>query len=545
MRNNEVKSGLDRRAFLAASASSITAVALCRNGQSEESKPRGLVVGQAEGAATGNAVLAQGGNAVDAAVAAALVAGVVAVPSTGIGGYGGSIVIATPEGNVSAIDFNSTAPAAAKPDMFGPEAVKARVNAHGWLAAGVPGVLAGLQMALDKFGSKPFAELVKPAIQFATDGFRVSAGLARAIKNAESRFAKDAGSSRLFIRNGKLLVEGDRFQNPDLGRMLAKLADSGRVDDFYHGDTSKKIAAAFQANGGLVTAEDLRSYRPIEIAPLTLDWQGHTILTPPPTSGGLTVVQALGILKALDWAKGDLNDPAAAHARLEALRIAWSDRLKFLGDPKKVDVPIERLLSQKYASQCADRVAAAVKSGKPVEAQTDGRPANGTIHLTAADANGMMVALTFTHGEAFGAQVTVDGLGLILGHGMSRFEPKPGHPNSPGPGKRPLHNMCPTIVLKDGKPILALGATGGRRIPNTLFDVLTYYVGERRLLSDAVAAPRMHTEGDLALTLEAKWPEAIVERCKKAGYRIKTGPGANLNAIVRDPKTGAFQFAQR
>src|SRR5262249_46857979 len=161
---------------------------------------------------------------------------------------------------------------------------------------------------------------------------------------------------------------------------------------------------------------------------------------------------------------------------------------RHLGDPKHAVVPVETLLSVEHAKISAELVQAAVKAKKPVAAASDGRPAGGTIHLTAVDASGLAVALTFTHGEAFGACVTVDGLGLIRGHGMSRFDPRPGRPNSVGPGKRPLHNMCPTVVTKGGKPVLALGATGGRRIPNTLYDVLSYRLGEGRELADAVKA---------------------------------------------------------
>jgi gamma-glutamyltranspeptidase/glutathione hydrolase len=161
------------------------------------------------------------------------------------------------------------------------------------------------------------------------------------------------------------------------------------------------------------------------------------------------------------------------------------------------------------------------------------------------DADGMTVALTFTLGAGFGAQVMVDGLGLLLGHGMSRFDPRPGRPNSPGPGKKPLHNMCPTVVTRDGVPVLAVGATGGRRIPNTLFDVLTYHVGEDRSLAEAVKAPRVYTEGGLALTLEKTWPAAVVERFERAGYAVRTGVGANLNAIERDPLTKELRSAAR
>jgi len=537
----------NRRQFLG-QAAALTLGALTEPARGADAPVKGLVTGQPQAALVGNDVLAAGGNAVDAIVAAALTAGVVAVPSAGIGGYGGHLVVARPDGKVTGIDFNSAAPAAAKPDLFRADdkgRVEGDVNQYGWLAAGVPGVLAGLQLALDRHGSKPFAELVKPAISEARGGFPVTKALAKAITTAQERFRRDPGSATLFFAKGEPLAEGATFKNTDLADLLQTLADKGRVDAFYKGAVADKIAAAFRKNGGLVTADDLAAYKPAEVTPLTLEWRGYTVHTPPPTAGGLTVLQALAALKALGWHEWDAKDPATVQARVEALRIAWADRLRHLGDPRHVKVPTDRLLSERYAKDSADRIRAALKDRKPVEAESDGRDARGTIHLTAADASGMMVALTFTHGEGFGAQVTVDGLGLILGHGMSRFDPRPGRANSVAPGKRPLHNMCPTVVTRDGKPVLALGATGGRRIVNTLFDVLAYRLGEGRSLSDAVKAPRVHTEGDLALALEAAWPAAVTERFKKVGYTVRTGPGATLNAIERDPKAGTLDSASR
>jgi gamma-glutamyltranspeptidase/glutathione hydrolase len=506
------------------------------------------VNGQPQAAAAGNAILAGAGNAVDAAVAAALVAGVVAVPSCGIGGYGGHLVIARPDGKVTAIDFNSTAPAAAKPDLFPVDekgVVKGSVNAHGWLASGVPGTLAGLQLALDKFGTKKFPELVKPAIRFARDGFPVIKMFANAIKTAKDRLAKDPGSAKLFFDKGEPLAEGATFRNSELADMLERLAANGRVDAFYTGDIAEKIATAFRKNGGLVTLDDLVAYKAVEIAPLTLKWRDHTIHTPPPTAGSLSVLEAVGILKAIKWEERDPKEPATIQMRVEALRIAWHDRLQLLGDPKYADVPVERLLSNNYLAECGQRVVAAVSGNKPVGAKSDGRSAGGTIHLNAVDSSGMMVALTLTHGNSFGAQVTVDGLGLVLGHGMSRFDPRPGQPNSPGSGKRPLHNMCPMIVTRGEKPVLALGATGGRKIVNTVFDALVYRIGEGRPFAEMVKAPRVHTEGDLALTLEKDWPEAVPDRFKKIGYTLKSGAGATLSAIERDPKSGALLAATR
>ncbi len=533
----------NRREFLSAT-SALLAPGFLRGAE----EPKGLVVGQLEGAEVGNAILATGGNAVDAVVSAALVAGVVALPSTGIGGYGGHAVIAKPDGKVFAIDFNGTAPAAAKPNMFGADEkgiVKDRADAYGWLAAGVPGVLAGLQLALDKFGTKGFAEVAKPAIKFARDGFALKRGIAAAIKAHAARLEKDPGSAKLYFKNGQPLAEGNKFRNADLAAMLQKLADKGRVDAFYKGDIADAIAAAFKKNGGLVTAADLAAYTSEEVTPLALEWQGHTIYTPPLTAGGLSVFQALATLKALGWEKWDAKDLLSVQARVEALRIAWTDRLKLLGDPKHAEVPVQKLLSEKYAKESAERIRAALKAQKPTEACGSEQPTGGTIHLNAVDKTGLAVALTFTHGEAFGAQVTVDRLGLTLGHGMSRFDPRPGRANSIGPGKRPLHNMCPVVITKQNNPVLALGATGGRRIPNTVFDMLAYRLGEGRRLADAVKAPRIHTEGNLNLTLEAAWPAAVVDHFKAVGYTVRTGPGATLIAIERDPATGVVRSASR
>ena len=207
--------------------------------------------------------------------------------------------------------------------------------------------------------------------------------------------------------------------------------------------------------------------------------------------------------------------------------------------------PAAALSKLEYAHSLATRVQAAVKEHKPLSLKTESRAQDGTTHLNSIDRDGNMVALTLTHGNSFGACVTVEGLGLTLGHGMSRFNPEPGHPNSPGPGKRPLHNMCPTIILKNGTPVLALGATGGRMIPNSIFDVLTHYVVLGAALDDAIAAPRLHTEGNLHLTMEPRWPMEDVEYFKALGYTLKSAATANVQAMSFDPVTGAVHSAAR
>src|SRR5262245_6600128 len=497
----------------------------------------GLVEGHPEAAKAGAAILATGGNAVDAAVAGALVTAVAAPHLCGPGGYGGHFVVATPDGKVTAIDFNSAAPAAATADMFPLQAngrVQGEINFYGWKASGVPGTLAGLQLALDRFGTKALGTVAEPAINLARDGFTVIPGMANAIRAARVRLGKDPGSAALYLANGEPPAANSRANNPDLAVMLETLVRGGSVESFYRGDIAAKIAAAFRANGGLVTEADLAAYRAREVEPLTLAWNGLTLRTPPPTAGGATTLQALSVLKALGWDRWPADDPRLARARVETLRLCWDDRLKHFGDPEKADVPIARLLSTRHVDELTAKVAQALRDGKPVVAQSDGRTAGGTIHLSAADAKGMMVAITLTHGGSFGAQVTVPGLGLTLGHGMSRFDPRPNHPNSPGPGKRPLHNMCPTIVLKDGRPVVAVGGRGGRRIPNALFEVLAQHVGRGSSMADAIASPRLHTEGGMRLEHEKAWPEGDVARFKQAGYTVVQAVSAVVSAVWRD-----------
>jgi gamma-glutamyltranspeptidase / glutathione hydrolase len=512
-------------------------------GAEDQSKAGGLVVGQPQGAEAGLRVLAEGGNAVDAAVAAALVSGVVAISQCGIGGYGGHMVIGWPNGKVTAIDFNSTAPAAAREDMYrldGRGQVVGRVNEFGWLAAGVPGTLAGLQLALDKFGTRPLAQLIEPAIRFARDGFPLPQSLAQAIGNFAAQFQRDPGSAGLFFADGKPLAAGDTFRNPDLAGLLERLAHDNSVAAFYQGDIARQIAREFEKHGGLVRESDLAAYQAIEVKPLSLEWRGSTVHTAPLTAGGLSVLQALATLKALGWETWDAADPKTTQARVEALRVAWHDRLSLLGDPDATDVLTARLLSAEYAEQTAQRVRTAIKEHRMIPGTTDGRSADGTVHLSVVDKTGMMVAITLTHGGGFGARITVEGLGLILGHGMSRFEPQPGHPNSPRAGRRPLDNMCPMLVFRDDRPLVTLGATGGRKIPNTMCDVLVHLLGRGQSLADAAAAPRLHTEGSAILQLAKGWHDADVERLKEVGYKIEPGSGANFNAIARDPATGAL-----
>jgi gamma-glutamyltranspeptidase/glutathione hydrolase len=518
-------------------------------GAGGENKSRGCVVGQPEAAKAGNEVLAAGGNAIDAAVTAALVAGVLAPHQCGPGGYGGHLVIARAGGKrVTAIDFNTVAPEAARADLFALDSngkVKGQANLHGWLAAGVPGTLAGLKLALDKHGTRSFRQAIGPALHLARDGFPVSKALADSTRVSRVQLAKDPASARLLLCDGQPLKAGSTFRNVELAKMFQTLADDDSVEAFYRGDIARRIAAAFKENGGLATVKDFADYRAREVKPLEFAWGDHSIYTAPLTAGGTTVMEALGICKELGWDKGEAVTAKTSRAILETLRLAWEDRLRWLGDPEKVKVPLDRLLSPEYARSMAGRVREAIEKGRPVRTTVERGSAGGTIHLSAGDGQGNLVALTLTHGSHFGASVTVPGLGLILGHGMSRFEPRPGHPNSVGPGKRPLHNMCPTVVLRDGVPVAALGGAGGRKIPNAVLEVLLGYAGHGLSLEEAVAAPRLHTEGDLHVLVEERWPKEQIEQWKKIGYIIMIGTHARVSAVSFDPRSKEVRCVSR
>ncbi|MEY2427550.1 MAG: gamma-glutamyltranspeptidase / glutathione hydrolase, partial [Verrucomicrobiota bacterium] len=485
-------------------------------------------------------ILAEGGNAIDAAVAAALTGCIAAPARSGIGGYGGHMIIALAGGKkIAAIDFNSTAPAAARSDMFPLDekgTVKRRLNFYGWQAAGVPGTLAGLQLALDRYGTRPFREVVQPAIRLAEEGIVISKVFGSTIRTCSSRFAQDPGSAKIYLKDGRPLKEGELLRNPELAKLLSRLAKENSVESFYRGDVAQIIAQAFESHGGLVTAKDLAAYHAGEVEPLRLGLNGFDILTPPLTSGGLTILETFSILKAFGPRP---PGGAGAHARLEALRLAWKDRLTLLGDPEQVNVPVERLLSKEYASDLAAKVRTAINDKQPIATGLEKHLDEGTNNICAADRHGNMVAVTLTHGSSFGAQVTVDGLGLTLGHGMSRFEPRPGHPNSPGPGKRPLHNMCPTVVLRDGRPVLAIGGAGGTKIPNAIFDALTEYAVRGASMESAVAAPRLHCTGTLEAAVEPAWPKADSQYLKQIGFKVWTGESpCVVSAVSFNPKNG-------
>jgi len=529
------RSQYSRREMLRITGKAVAVGALgagfCFAGKESSANSFGAVVGEPVAAKIGETILADGGNAIDAAIATAFAAGITSPSKCGIGGYGGHAIVALANGKVTAIDFNSAASAIAREDMFPLDEhgrVKGNLNYHGWLAAAVPGTPAGLQLALERYGTRSLHEILAPTIRLCEEGVVLPA-------ETRAQAALDASRNNPNPDSSPPNGTGEKKRNIPLTQLFKTLAERNSVESFYRGDIARKIADAFQKNGGLVTFEDMAAYRAREVKPLKLEWNGMTIHAAPLTSPGLMMLEAISILKSLGWSK--LSERERLQARLEALRIAWADRAQFFGDPEKVKVPIGKLLSASHAHAMKTKIQLAMKEGRPVPLQIDSFDDEGTVNISAVDRHGNMMAVTLTHGSGFGARVSVEEFGMVLGHSMWRFDPRPGHPNSPGPGKRAVNNMCPAVVTRGGKPVLAVGGAGGTRIPNSVFEVLINYVGLGASMDDAMNAPRLQTTGTLKLGLEKS--HSIDEEIffKKIGYHVSKTFSAYVSAVSFDVKT--------
>lgn len=557
-----------RRDFTKATVAS-GALLATRGWAAEASGPGGAISGEPTAEKAGREIFAAGGNAIDAIVAAAFVAAVVVPHQTGLGGYGGHLTMAVGgrgEGTgdreqetgdrgrgtggakrIVSIDFNSMAPAAATADMFAAGAdgkVAGQRNMFGWLAAGVPGILAGLELAQKTYGTKTLSEVMQPAIGLAREGFRFGPAAA-GVKASAKQLAADPASQKLYFRDGQPLKATDHYSNPDAARMLEQFARDNSVEAFYRGDVAERIAAAFAANGGLVTKADLAAYQAKIVEPNKIAWGDWSLFTAPLTAGGVTALHALLLLKQLEWAEREALAADTLAMQVEAFRYAWQERLELFGDPEKVAVPLARLLAPETIRAAAVQIERAVADKQPLAVRVTSRSDTGTISLSAVDGQGDLAALTLTHGGSFGARVTVPGIGVTLGHGMSRFDVHPHHPNAPGPHKRPLNNMCPTIVAKNGQPLFAVGGRGGRKIPNAVGEVLLQLVARGKSLREAVATPRLHTEGTLAVSFEKAWPAEPIAGLRGCGYEVSTAASATISAAGLEDGEGKFVTAMR
>lgn len=457
-------------------------------------------------------ILKKGGNAVDAAIAVGIALAVV-YPEAGNLGGGGFMLIRSKDGSTKAIDYREMAPKAASRDVFVDtkgELIKGEGGSTvGYRASGVPGTLAGFDLAFKKYGSGKikWRDLVEPARVIAQNGYVLSDRLVRLFISYKETLSKYPESNRIFLRNGNYFKEGDVLRQPELAETLSRISVQG-AKEFYTGKTAQLIAADMKANNGLITLDDLKGYVAKERTPLKGSYRGYEIITmPPPSSGGIVMLQVLNMLEGYDVKGMGLNSSAKFHVLAEAMRRSFADRAEYMGDPDFSDVPVNKLIDKRYAeirrnSILPDRASSSqdIRFGK-----LDGSEGMETTHYTVVDKDGNVVTNTYTINDLYGSRVTIKGTGVLMNDEMDDFAARPGRPNLFGlvqgernkveGGKRPLSSMTPTIVLrKDGSLWFALGARGGPRIISAVMQTVINVIDHDMNIQQAIDAPRIHQQ---------------------------------------------------
>jgi len=469
--------------------------------------PNGMVAcAQHLACEAGVEVLKKGGNAVDAAVAVGY-ALAVTYPAAGNLGGGGFMTIVFADGRKTFVDFREKAPLKATRDMYlGPDGkVVDGLSTRGYLAIAVPGTVGGLEYAREKYGKLGRAELIDPAIKLAENGFALDYGDVFPLALAAPQLSKYPASAAIFLHDGRPFLPGETLVQKDLARTLTAIRERG-AEGFYKGEVGAAIAASVQAGGGLIIAEDLTRIAPRELPPISCDYRGYTVVSaPPPSSGGVTLCEMLGILEGFDLKGLGFGSAAALHDEIETMRHAYVDRNNLLGDPAFVDNPSQKLLSKDYT----DKIRAAIdpKRATPSAELAPGKPPHEgveTTHYSVIDKDGNAVAVTYSLNDWFGAGIVAGDTGVLLNDTMDDFTAKVGAPNLYGlvqgeknaiaPGKTPLSSMSPTVVVKDGKPLLVLGTPGGSRIITVVLETILNVVDYGMTISEAVDAPRIHNQ---------------------------------------------------
>ncbi|HEX7831372.1 MAG TPA: gamma-glutamyltransferase [Thermoanaerobaculia bacterium] len=526
--------------------------------------PHAVVASTSEIASrAGSEIMRKGGNAVDAAVAVGL-ALAVTWPSAGNLGGGGFMLIRKADGTVEAIDYRERGPLAATRDMYldANGKVIPGLSTEGFKAAGVPGTVAGLALAHKRHGKLKWADVVEPARKLAAEGFVVNYHLARSLRlqSTQDKMKRFAESRRIYQRDGKFYEMGETFVQPELASVLARIKANPR--DFYEGTTAKMIADDVKAGGGIMTLEDLRTYEPTIRKPLRTTYHGYEIFTmPPPSSGGIALIEMLNMLDAYDLESMGWHSSQYVHTVVEVMRRAFADRAQFLGDTDFVKVPIAGLMTRAYADErrkTIDPLRASPSSeagaGNPVPYESP-----ETTHFTIVDPDGNVVSNTYTLNDSYGAGVTVKGTGILLNNEMDDFTSKVGVANDYGlmqseanaiaPKKRPLSSMTPVIALKDGKPAFAVGSPGGPTIINTVLQVILNVVDFKMTIQQAISAPRFHHQW---MPDEIYWEDFDLQAdTRKAleamGHKFRTIPGmsrtvpgtiGDAHGVAIDPVTG-------
>jgi gamma-glutamyltranspeptidase/glutathione hydrolase len=508
----------------------------------------------------GMQVLRAGGNAIDAAVCVGYTMAVTHPVAGNLGG-GGFAIIRLADGQLFSLDFREMAPGKATRGMYLDSAgnVVPKLSLDGYLAAGVPGTVAGLSTMLEQFGTRKLATLMQPAIGYAEKGFVISARNAETFKEHQERLAKYASSRAYFLKpDGSTYQEGEKLVQKDLAKTLRAIAQQG-PKAFYEGPIAALIEKDMQANGGIITQADLKRYEPIWRQPVRGTYRGYEIVSMgPPSSGGTHIVQMLNILEGYDLKAMGLNSAAAINVMAEAMRFAYADRSEYMGDPDFVKVPVEMLTSKEYA----ERLRARITPGKAT-ASDQVRPGtsfkkegSNTTHYSVVDKWGNAVSITYTINDYYGSAAAVKGAGFLLNNEMDDFVSKPGVPNLYGllggdanavePYKRPLSSMSPSMLLKDGKVLAVLGSPGGPRIITTVLQVMINLIDHGLTIREAVDAPRVHLQWiPDELRVEKNGLSAdTADKLKTMGYKVEVKANmGDVNAILIDPKSGQFLIA--
>src|ERR1051325_4897242 len=505
-------------------------------------------------------IMKRGGNAVDAAIAVAF-ALAVTHPAAGNLGGGGFMMIRLRDGRSTAIDYREMAPAAAHRDVYldtnGKLIEGEGGSLVGYRAAGVPGTVRGMELALKKYGSGKltWSQLIEPARRLAANGFTVTYDLARSLKGDDEYLSQYPETKRIYLRGGNFYKEGETFRQPELAATFARLQRSG-PNEFYEGETARLIVADMKRHNGLMTMDDLRGYVAKERTPVRGTYRGHEIISmPPPSSGGAVLIEMLNILEGYDLQKIDANSSDRYHLMAEAMRRAFADRAEYMGDSDFVKVPVAGLIDKTYAAGLrktinSDRAStsAEVRAGRPA-----GYESEETTHFTVVDAAGNAVANTYTLNNSYGSAAVAKGTGMLLNDEMDDFAAKPGTPNLYGliqgernavaPRKRPLSAMTPTFVMrKDGSLWFTVGSPGGPTIINTVFDVISNVIDYNMNIQQAIDAPRIHHQwlpDELVYEpygLSGDTQKALLERGHKFGKKPRYL--GDCEGIMIEEKTG-------
>lgn len=525
-------------------------------GHSVDATLGAVVCVEPQAAWIGAGVLADGGNAIDAAIATAFALAVTWPEAGNIGG-GGFMLVRLEDGEAGFIDYRETAPSRASPTMFLKPDGSIDLDAidHGWLGVGVPGTVAGLALAHEKYGTKPWSELVAPAARLARDGFVVSPTLAASIANARALLAKNDESARIWLRpDGSPRQAGEHVALRDLADSLDAIAADG-ARAFYRGEIARRIVADSRANGGLHSLEDFANYRAVLREPLRGTYRGHEILAaPPPSSGGQILLSALNQIEAFDEAKAAAfarwGTAGELHLLAETLKRAFLDRYRFLGDPDFVTVDVAAWTAKERGVELASTIdPSRATPSLELAGDLDGtlsREGEHTTHFSVVDAQGNAVSNTYTLEQSWGSKITAKGTGILMNDEMGDFNAKPGvsttkgrigtTPNLAAPNKRMVSSMCPVIVTKEGELILVAGSPGGRTIPSTVLRIVTAIIDHGLPADAALAATRVHHAlfPDV-LRVEETLADVEIEALRARGHAIeRVAKQGDAHLIVRE-----------